>query len=421
MANTFEIEDKLVLSTLAGTEKYLVQRADGTYRHVLGSTIATQGFVNTVFVSSIADFPTAVAGVITLDNDTVYILLASISTSSRFVLPPRSGLSALDFGVATLTYTGALTCFTGAAIDSWYIHEIAVFATNAASVLFDITGAPVNFPAFCIMETISYIGFGNLGTMAGCSFRLGNTGFINFGQGLSITGSIVLQITGGLYTNVVAATTPFLTFSGTHDLIQVKDCNMDVVPTEEVIFIDPAIILTEAVISGNVYRNGTSDWFGVGSLTENDVRFEYSENGDGPESDETGNILISASAGTVIGTPGTFVMINGTYTAETTKRFTHSAGVLTYIGRKSRTFGLMASISFISSSNNREVDVRVAKNGVSDANSNQRRKIGAGADVGNISVLHELDLVTGDTVELQWSTAASTSTLTATFMNFIIS
>lgn len=420
MADTFQIEDKTLLSDLLGTEQYLVQRADGSYRRVLGSSIATQGFVNTVFVSSEADFPLAVAGVITLLNDTTYILLASVVTANRFVLPKRTGLSALDFGVATLTYTGTDTFITGTTIDSFYIHEIAIFASNPASTLFDLTGVPESFPAFCIMETISYIGFGNLGVIKNCSFRLGNTGFINFGQGLSVTGSIVYQQTGSLYVNSVAATTPFISFSGTHGLIQVKDGNINTLATEEFIFIDPAITLTEAVIAGNVYRNGSSSWFGVGSLDEEDVRFEYSDNGDGPSSAEAANICISVPAAETV-VAGSFEKVAGTYNAGILKRFTHAAGTLTYIGQRTRVFQVTISASITTSNNNRNIQLSLAKNGTTVTESIQERKMGTGADIGCLTVVYEIELSTGDTVESQYTTVTTATDITAKFLNFIIS
>lgn len=418
--NTFEIEDKPLLSTLIGTEKHLIQQADGTYRHVLNSSIATQGFVNTVFITVEADFPAPVAGVITLAADTTYILLNSVSTANRIVLSARCGISAWDFGVATLTYTGTGTFLTGTTIDSFYLHEIAIFSTGVGATLFAFTGVPSKFPAFCIFETISLLNFANIGTITGCSLRMGNTGFIDFGTGLNITGSLVAQIIGGLYDNTVAATTPFITFSGTHALIQVKDCNFNTLASEEVLDIDAAIILTEGVITGNVFRNSSSSWFAAGSLDEEDVRFEYAQNGDAPESDEAAGMCISASAGTVIGVPGTFVKMAGTYNADILRRFTHSAGTLTYTGRKTRTFEVAVALSFTSSSNNRIVDLRIAKNGTSQANSNQRRKIGTGTDVGHMGTVFELSLDTGDTIEMQWSTAISTTTLTADFVNLII-
>lgn len=423
MAETFKIEDKTALDEAIGTENILVQQADSTYRKITTDALlsSTSAIGNIVTVEEESDFGNVVGGAIQLANNTHYDIVKPITMANRLILAPIGGFSSRDGSVVVLVYTGALTFITGPDIDSFQNYNLVIIAVNPAAVLFAATGLPVVFPGFFILENISYIGFSDLGTVTNIGNRFTNVAFINFGQGIKLTGGTVSQINGSLIQNAVAATSPFISYSGTHALIQVKNCTFNTIATEEVLDIDPAIILTEAVISGNVFRNSTSSWFAAGSLLEEDVRFEYADNGDAPESAETANIFISASAGTVIGTPGTFVMVNGTYSAETAKRFTHSAGVLTYTGRKTRTFIILASVSFTSSANNREVDLRVAKNTVSDANSNQRRKIGTGSDIGNMGVVHEVTLDTGDTVELQWSTVGSTSTLTAEFMNLTIS
>jgi len=128
--------------------------------------------------------------------------------------------------------------------------------------------------------------------------------------------------------------------------------------------------------------------------------------------------LSASSAETVVA--GVFEKVAGTYTTSVLNRFTQSAGVLTYTGKRTTIFMIVASVSITTSNNNRTVDLRLAKNGTSIAASNQRQKVATGADIGTMSIGFQIQLETGDTVELQYTTVSTATDIEAEFLNFSI-
>lgn len=73
----------------------------------------------TVSVNAIGDFPTAVSGVITLEDDTVYVISNDVSTSDRFVLGNNTTITGWSVFGPLLEYTGTGVMFTG--VDTEYV------------------------------------------------------------------------------------------------------------------------------------------------------------------------------------------------------------------------------------------------------------------------------------------------------------
>ena len=72
---------------------------------------------DTVYVNEEADFPNAVAGVITLLADTVYIITSEFSTANRFVMSNNTTVFGWSVLGPLLTYTGSGTMFTSVDVD----------------------------------------------------------------------------------------------------------------------------------------------------------------------------------------------------------------------------------------------------------------------------------------------------------------
>lgn len=91
---------------------------------------------DTVIISQLADFPDPVGGVITLQDNKDYLLVADVATSNRFVLGSGTVVRAVDSRITTLTYTGAGAMFTTQNGDQ-SVKEIKLSCPNGT--LFDTT------------------------------------------------------------------------------------------------------------------------------------------------------------------------------------------------------------------------------------------------------------------------------------------
>ena len=63
----------------------LRQEKNGTWT-VIDVVTRVPAASNVVIVNSMSDFPTAVSGVITLGDDSAYLVSANLSTANRFVM-----------------------------------------------------------------------------------------------------------------------------------------------------------------------------------------------------------------------------------------------------------------------------------------------------------------------------------------------
>ncbi|KKN87429.1 hypothetical protein LCGC14_0258840 [marine sediment metagenome] len=120
---------------------------------------------------------------------------------------------------------------------------------------------------------------------------------------------------------------------------------------------------------------------------------------------------VSTPAATNIATGGTYVKTAGTTSPGTERDFTHTDNRLTYTGTETRLFAVIVAVS-MTSSNNVTTHWRVAVNGTPLASSEQKRLVATGGDVGNASISTEVELSTGDYVEVWCTTEVGEDTKT---------
>ena len=75
-----------------------------------------------VSVNEIGDFPTAVAGVITLEEDTVYVISNDVSTSDRFQMAQGVTMTGWSTAGPELEYTGTGSMFTALNVSCSFIN-----------------------------------------------------------------------------------------------------------------------------------------------------------------------------------------------------------------------------------------------------------------------------------------------------------
>lgn len=133
-----------------------------------------------------------------------------------------------------------------------------------------------------------------------------------------------------------------------------------------------------------------------------------------------GSMYISSSAETTIALVNTPVKVAGTTTAGAKLRdITHTNGRLTYTGAPIRAFIIDVALSLIVAANNKVMAIYIAKNGTPVAASEQHRKAGTGADVGNASMVVEVELNTDDYIEVFIENTTDDTNATIEHMNVV--
>jgi len=392
MAN--ETADQPTLRSLVGGTGITVA-ASGDIIQI--SESGTPGSTKTVYVYEESDFPAAITGIITLADNTEYLLVNDVSTASRFILGVNTVVAGSDGSLITLTYTGALTMFTG--IDkSVKFRDIAL--TCASGTLFDIsstTGAHI----------FRYVNGGvtcnNVGTFTHLNilymynvlfYEITTQGFLFSGDfNVALFDTLALIIPAGTGDGFNLQTATFDTFSINKILFTVDTTGN---------------CLTGAAASANInagglgtvfncQQNGSADFLN-GNITSFDNLWEMHENSDVPNSIDLA-FVTHAAATITIAASGTPVIVGATWVAEDVHRFTATAGGrFTYVGKGAH-LSFTASISADITVGTDDITFFLYKNGVQIANSAVTREFTSG-DIGNLSMLWEDLAETDDYYEL---------------------
>ena len=94
---------------------------------------------------------------------------------------------------------------------------------------------------------------------------------------------------------------------------------------------------------------------------------------------------------------------------------------LTYLGRQTTHFLVTAALSMTAAGNNKQIGLYVAKNGTAIADSEIKRFVGTGSDIGAAAVVTLVELAQDEYVELFVANELDTVNLTIELCNFAIS
>jgi len=141
--------------------------------------------VLTKIINSESDFPEAVGGVITLEDNINYIIGQPITTSNRFVLGANNSITAQNPLIPYLTYTGTGDMFTG--VDTpLEMSNIAIVCPSAQA--FNITGT--NFGTFVLFTKVLVIFAQKWGTFTNTdTLDITNSGSLSVEDGISLAGT----------------------------------------------------------------------------------------------------------------------------------------------------------------------------------------------------------------------------------------
>lgn len=376
-----------------------ISASNGSIQFALAATPAS---TKTVIVNEMTDFPAAVGSVITLDADTAYFVTNDLTTASRFVLQDDTVVMATDGTLISLVYTGTDTMFTSVNASN-KIKDIRL--TCATGKLLDVSGAGTEIFQLINLNVDSC---DEIGDIDGISvLNIENVVWSNIiTTGMLVAGSInimsifqnITYLNGGKFIDLGTCTFNGFNYGNSMAVLAAGTYN-----------------ISGMVSSGNVNTGGlgavtNNRAWGLGTPIENittkDALWQFHLNSGAPDS-RSSALLSNAGCTVTIAASNTPVIIGATWVAEDLSRFTATAGGrFTYIG-SGDTVSITASITADVASGVDDCTFYVYKNGIQEANSGILRELDAG-DPGNLSVVWELTLTTGDYVEL-WAENNDTS------------
>ena len=353
----------------------------------------------TVTVAEEADFPTPVAGVITLDPLTRYRLVNDVSTANRFVLQDRTSLTGDGGTLSALTYTGSGTMFTW--LDAIVTFEFLRLNCPNGTV-FEGT-SPGNPIGTFIIERVAVDNCLNIGTFGDMfAVRWDNATFLN------VTNSGILFI--GNISFIVIETSFISQFTGT--LLDFGTSTFDGfnLTNSVVITAGSATLLSGLANSGNVNAGGigtivnnrSKGTLNIVNIGPDDNLWQFDLNDNIPDTRPSALLSIQGSSTvTTIVSTSTPVLVAGTWTEENTSQFTSDAnGRITYTGGKDARLAVMASCSIdMAAGNDKRVGLTLALNGTLIPNT---LMIGTAKalDPTSITLPWEILFSTGDFIEV---------------------
>lgn len=355
---------------------------------------ATPTTTKTVIINEISDFPTAIGGIITLEDDTQYFLTNDMTTSDRFVLGSDTVVTGSDGTLITLTYTGSNVMFTSVD-NSNKIRDIAlIFASgtlldiscSACTNLFQMVSCRCTGDEIGTIDNMYVSNFQNMLwdiTTDGLTFT-NNNSIISFTQNVG-------GITAGNFVELGTSTFDGFSFTNSFGVLGAG-----------------ATFISGAADSANVNTGGlgtviNTRALGTGTalsgITTTDSLWEFTSNSGIANSRNT-LLATNAGATVTIAAINTPVIIGATWVMVEESRFSGTAGGrFTYTGTGSYV-SLHASISAtISTGINIQTTFYFFKNGTEITASAIEREFSSGI-VGNISMLWGDELETGDYIEI---------------------
>jgi hypothetical protein len=296
-----------------------------------------------IVVNTIADLPTAVAGVITLAANTLYLQADDIDFSTtRLVFSANTVYSGLDSLVVSISYVGTLPFFSFVNV-SGSIKNIRVVNPNSPLFSFSDSGSNV-----LRVVDVSYSS-SSIGTIGGTDsgVRLTNFSGSATSNGLAFSGNFRVFLFEPTLSTLSAG--KFIDLgSATFDSISINETNLN--------YVSGVVFLSGAASSANINAGGLASVTmarlkGVGTplenITSDDALFAFSQNNTIRNSSSDGLLSMQGnSTATAIASSGTPVLIAGAWVVGSLGQFSGTtSGRLTYLGLKPVRLPITCSVS----------------------------------------------------------------------------
>lgn len=370
---------------------------------------------NTVVVKSASDFPPPSNGVITLEQDTGYVVDGTIDISNTLELQQGCGLYGNNWPTDEINYTGSGDIIKSSGVD-FMMRDLVI--KGASGTLFNVDGGSEDR---FLAQSCAFVMIDNLGTIDGFKvpgFKLCD--FTNYNEGLTMTGNP---------NKVFWTTTPMREVSNTTSLLFDANFTADFVQLESIFFkshdnnadaIEFNGTLNDIGIVGGCIFDDTVQNRTVG-FDETTVNWVFSDNSGIQDSTVRGQYSKDSPSTTTINSQASsktdesaYEKVEGATTAGPgLERLTHSDNKFTYTGESDITISIHTSLSI--SGVNDTVAVAIFKN-QSLLSSSSVRVTGQGSGSVSKDTFATVDVVTNDELEIFIANLDSTSNITVNDM-----
>lgn len=373
-----------------------------------------------VFVNSKSDLPTAVSGVITLANNYTYFITKTIDlTGDRLV----SGINTTIIGGSSencgLISTG-LSASTALISSNYSLPMRNIYITHGTALNLDATG---NSTAALDWFGVNFVNCASVGTiktysnfiMTDCALlssanmqfdgTFGTIGFINcLFSGIAAQTTLNFPSTLTVTRRIRAIYSSFVAFGGATAI------NVDV----------NAVIPVESYILDTINFSGGATY--IAGVQHDDNKSLFQNCKGISNTAEVGQMyFINNATQNTIATTAVFEKIEGTTTASAqTEKFTHINNRLTYTGGITREFVITASCSAQAvQTNATTITIRIAKNGVTIAESESQATTSATGRNENFYCQALVELAQNDFIELFIANQTNANSLLVTELNVL--
>lgn len=368
-----------------------------------------------ILINALSDFPTPIAGVITLAADIIYLLGDNVNIgTNRLVLSDNTTVSGIESIVNTLTYTGTDDMFTMINTRN-RISTLSISATNGRIINFSDNADNI-FRMNDVTVACDKFGLFNSSGTNGSSVRFTNV------SPSSITTS-GLQITGNWNAWLWEISSVVITGG---DMFNFGIATFNSIVTDGILaFLGAGTTLFKGLTaSGNINVGGlgsvartltSGPGVPLSGISVDDIRWIFRDNAGIQDTLPDAMVSLNNNATeTVISTTSTPVKIAGTWIVERNSQFdANTTGRVTYRGERPLPSPIDIVVTINSASgNNKDITVFLALNGIVISNSGKTNRVSA-ADPKNVTVVWQLTLNKDDFLEVFISNDSDTINLIA--------
>lgn len=376
---------------------------------------------NIVFVSQKSDFPTPVAGVITLVAGTTYIVTDSVDlTGDRLVCGGVVNLFGLSSETSFLTSTGLgvgvplLTSIYTVVLRYITFHDVdTCYSINGNTNLVALDWVGVN-----------WANIPNVGQVNTCdNFILETCAFLG-ANGMTFTGTVgTIGVTNSLFRGISGTSIPIIEVQSgctiTRRFRMLFSSIISLTSNIGISFSSSATVPTEGYILQTVNFSGNGTYQTGVTAQDNKALFEgcrgIENSGSVAQYYMQGN-----TTATDIVTQNVFVKGAGATTAGTlNQRFTLTDNRATYVGALTGIFKITVSVS-ATSGNNQLLRFRIAKNGTTSAQSEVEETTSGSGRSQTLICQDLVSLTTNDYIELWVANGSTNQDITIDNLNVII-
>lgn len=374
---------------------------------VSGDTIVVSssevGATNTVIINQESDFPAPAAGVITLTDNTNYIIAANVSTSNRFILGENNAITANNIFSPVLTYTGTGAMFTGVDVN----FSLSSASFNCPSATFFDLSAPTDAFIRVNIESITVLNCLKAGIADNLRvLDITNIGFFNSDDGITILGAtqwllfsitkLAIVSTSATYIGIDFGTSIQNTLEMTSLFLVAPAGGIGIkgLPNSGNITADHLATCLAGTINGGLTP--------LSGISKDDIRWSFLKN--------TGisNTLIDAlmefnlnTSETVIATVDTPVIVNAVWVLQDSSKFeTTTSGRATYKAEQDSHLPVDISIGVIAAGGGaNDITIYLSLNGTVITNTGRTIEV-SGSSPRTLSIPWQLDLTKDDYLEV---------------------